>query len=108
VKLKNITLIEPVGYLEMVWLLDNSDMVITDSGGLQKEAFFFKKPCITLRDETEWVELIENKFNVLAGADKEKILDIYNNFEFNNNFNIDLYGGGKASKNIIKELIGGK
>jgi len=105
---KNITIIEPVGYLEMVWLIDNSEMVITDSGGLQKEAYFFKKPCITLRDETEWIELIENKFNVLAGADKEKILDIYNNFEFNNNFNIDLYGGGKASENIIKELIDGK
>jgi len=104
-KLKNITIIEPVGYLEMVWLLDNSDMVITDSGGLQKEAFFFKKSCITLRDETEWVELIENKFNVLAGADKEKILDIYNNFEFNYNFEIDLYGNGKASERIIKELL---
>jgi len=107
-ELKNITIIEPVGYLEMVWLLDNSDMVITDSGGLQKEAFFFKKPCITLRDETEWVELIENKFNVLAGANKEKILDVYKNFEFNDNFEIDLYGGGKASDNIIKELIGDK
>ncbi len=45
----------------MVWLIDNSDMVITDSGGLQKEAFCFRKPCITLRDETEWIELIENK-----------------------------------------------
>jgi len=104
-ELKNITIIEPVGYLEMVWLLDNSDMVITDSGGLQKEAFFFKKPCITLRDETEWVELIENKFNVLAGADKEKILDVYKNFEFNDNFEIDLYGNGKASERIIKELL---
>ena len=104
-KLKNITIIEPVGYLEMVWLIDNSDMVITDSGGLQKEAFFFKKPCITLRDETEWIELIENKFNVLAGANKEKILDLYKNFKFNNDFEIDLYGGGKASKRIIVELL---
>ena len=103
---KNITIIEPVGYLEMVWLIDNSEMVITDSGGLQKEAFFFKKPCITLRDETEWIELIENKFNVLAGADKEKILDVYKNFKFNSNFDIDLYGGGKASEKIIKEVIG--
>jgi len=105
-KLKNITIIEPVGYLEMVWLLDNSDMVITDSGGLQKEAFFFKKPCITLRDETEWVELIENGFNVLAGADKNKILDIYKNFKFNDDFEIDLYGNGKASEMICKELFG--
>ncbi|WP_457563193.1 UDP-N-acetylglucosamine 2-epimerase, partial [Caminibacter pacificus] len=79
--------------------------VITDSGGLQKEAFFFKKPCITLRDETEWVELIENGFNVLAGADKNKILDIYKNFRFNDDFEIDLYGNGKASERIIKELL---
>ncbi len=68
-----LTLIEPVGYLEMVWLIDHCDLVITDSGGLQKEAFFFKKACVTLRDETEWVELVDNGFNVLVGADKEKI-----------------------------------
>ena len=102
---KNITIIEPVGYLEMVWLLDNSTMAITDSGGLQKEAFFFKKPCITLRDETEWVELLENNFNVLAGANKEKIINLYKNHKFNDNFDIDLYGKGKASENIIKNFL---
>ncbi len=104
---KNITCIEPVGYLEMVWLIANCSLVMTDSGGLQKEAFFFEKPCITLRDETEWVELVENKFNILVGADKSKILETYKNKGnlFSSNFNIDLYGGGKASTNIIKELI---
>ena len=80
-------------------------MIMTDSGGLQKEAFFFEKPCITLRDETEWVELIENKFNALAGADQKKILDLYRTYKFNKNFDIDLYGGGKASQQIISELI---
>jgi UDP-GlcNAc3NAcA epimerase len=105
IKIKNITLIPPVSYLEMIWLLNNCDMVITDSGGLQKEAFFFKKPCITLREETEWIELVENKFNVLSGANKEKIRDLYNNFNFNNNFDINLYGNGKASEIIIKELL---
>ncbi len=99
------TIIEPVGYLEMVWLIDNCNMVMTDSGGLQKEAFFFKKPCITLRDETEWVELIENRFNVLAGANKNKILDLYENFEFSDDFNVDLYGGGMASYRIVQELL---
>ena len=89
----------------MVWLLDNCDMVITDSGGLQKEAFFFKKPCITLRDETEWVELIENNFNILAGADKNRILNIYKTHTFSYNFDIDLYGNGRASEKIIKELF---
>ena len=100
------TIIEPVGYLEMVWLIDNCDLVMTDSGGLQKEAFFFKKPCITLRDETEWVELIENRFNVLAGANEEKILELYTNSEFNNEFGIDLYGNGLASQKIVHSLKG--
>ena len=105
IKIKNLTLIDPVGYLEMVWLLDNAKMVITDSGGLQKEAYFFKKPCITLRDETEWIELVENRFNVLAGANKEKIIDYYKNFEFNKDFSLNLYGDGKASEKIVKELL---
>jgi len=100
-----ITIIEPIGYLKMVYLIKNAKMIMTDSGGLQKEAFFFEKPCITLRDETEWVELIENKFNALAGADQKKILDLYRTYKFNKNFDIDLYGGGKASQQIISELI---
>ena len=79
-------------------------MIMTDSGGLQKEAFFFEKPCITLRDETEWVELIENNFNVLAGADKKMILDLYRNHQFNDDFDMDLYGGGKASEKIVKKM----
>jgi UDP-GlcNAc3NAcA epimerase len=101
----NFTIIEPVGYLEMVWLIDNCDLIMTDSGGLQKEAYLFKKPCITLRDETEWIELIDNEFNVLAGADKNKILDLFKNYIFNDNFSIDLYGTGKASQNIVEELL---
>jgi UDP-GlcNAc3NAcA epimerase len=104
-KIENLTIIEPIGYLEMVWLIDNSSLVMTDSGGLQKEAFFFEKPCITLRDETEWVELVENGFNVLVGADKEKILTIYREQPFNQHFNIDLYGMGTASQRIIRELV---
>ena len=103
----NLTIIDPVGYLEMVWLIDNCSLVMTDSGGLQKEAYFFEKQCITLRDETEWVELVQNGFNTLVGADKEKILDAYkNNSKFKpKNLESDLYGGGKASENIIKALL---
>ena len=102
----NFTIIDPVGYLEMVWLIDNCDLIMTDSGGLQKEAFFFHKPCITLRDETEWVELIEHGFNVLVGADKSKILDTYHaSIEKDIDFNVDLYGNGQASKNIIKNIL---
>jgi UDP-GlcNAc3NAcA epimerase len=102
---KNIKLVDPVGYLNMVWLIDNCSLVMTDSGGLQKEAFFFAKPCITLRDETEWVELIEHNFNVLVGADKVKILSAFKNHHFSSDFGLDLYGGGFASKNIIEDLI---
>ena len=101
------TIIEPVGYLEMVWLIDNCDLVMTDSGGLQKEAFFFEKPCITLRDETEWVELVDNGFNVLAGADKNRIIELYENFKFSDNFSLDLYGNGRASQSIVQKLLKG-
>jgi len=103
--IENLTIIEPVGYLEMVWLIDNCDLVITDSGGLQKEAYFFEKQCITLRDETEWIELIENGFNTLVGADKNKIIYAYQNIKEFNYINIDLYGSGKASQVIIDTLI---
>ncbi|MBD3808554.1 MAG: UDP-N-acetylglucosamine 2-epimerase, partial [Epsilonproteobacteria bacterium] len=104
---ENLTIIDPVGYLEMVWLIDNCNFVMTDSGGLQKEAYFFEKQCITLRDETEWIELVDCGANTLAGADKEKILEAYkNNSEFNKqNSKLDLYGAGKASENIVNELL---
>ena len=106
----NLIIIDPVGYLEMVWLIDNCLLVMTDSGGLQKEAYFFKKTCITLRDETEWVELVDIGANMLVGADKEKILDTYkqitnNQSQSTNNYSLNLYGNGKASQKIIKELL---
>lgn len=108
--INNLTIIEPVGYLEMIWLIDNCDFVMTDSGGLQKEAYFFEKQCITLRDETEWVELVECGANTLVGANKDKILESYrSNSEFNKqNLKLDLYGCGKASEIIINELLGYK
>jgi UDP-GlcNAc3NAcA epimerase len=101
-----IYIIEPVGYLEMIYLLQNCSAVMTDSGGMQKEAFFFKKPCITLRNETEWVELVENGFNYLAGAKAETIYDAYkNNVATNYDFNLELYGDGKAGEKIVAFLI---
>lgn len=65
-----------MGYLEMVWLIDHCSFVMTDSGGVQKGGLFFKKYCITLRDETEWSELVHVGMNILVGADKNKILDM--------------------------------
>jgi len=102
---ENVKVIEPIGYLNMVWLIDNCKIVMTDSGGLQKEAFFFEKSCITLRDETEWIELTKYNFNVLVGADKEKIVSAYFEHEFNSNFDIDLYGEGLASAKIVNRLV---
>ncbi|KAB7889880.1 non-hydrolyzing UDP-N-acetylglucosamine 2-epimerase [Poseidonibacter ostreae] len=106
--IQNLTIIDPIGYLQMVWLIDNCSLVMTDSGGLQKEAYFFGKQCITLRDETEWVELIECEANVLVGANGTKILEAYKNNKKSNTSNyqsLNLYGGGEASKYIIKELL---
>lgn len=99
--------LEPVGYLEMIWLLKHCNAVVSDSGGVQKEAFFFKKPCITMRDQTEWVELIENGVNVLAGADTQKIID-FTQAMLNKTIEdpSNLYGGGKASQNIVNVLAG--
>ena len=103
--ISRLTLIEPVGYLEMVWLIDHCQMVLTDSGGLQKEAFFFAKPCITLRDQTEWIELVDHGFNKITGTEKSTILDVYQNSEFNRDFDIDLYGRGRASEVIVNTLL---
>ena len=108
IDISELTVIEPIGYLEMVWLIEHCELVMTDSGGLQKEAFFFEKSCITLRDETEWVELIEHNFNTLVEADSSLIVSKYKNHIFNKDFNIDLYGSGKASREMIEQLINDK
>lgn len=102
-----LTIIDPVGYLEMVFLLENCELVMTDSGGLQKEAYFFEKTCITLRDETEWVELVDHGFNTIVGATKNKIIEAYkSNLTFKTeNSVLPLYGNGNASKLIVDNLI---
>jgi UDP-GlcNAc3NAcA epimerase len=99
----NVTLIDPVGYFDMISLILNAELILTDSGGLQKEAYFFNKFCITMRNETEWVELVENEFNFLTGADGTKIFETYNNC-IDRTFEkcVVLYGGGKASEKIAK------
>lgn len=99
-------MIDPVGYFDMISLITGSDLVMTDSGGLQKEAFYFKKNCVTLRDETEWVELVDNGFNVCAGSDTDRILQGYREMlQKENDFSVDLYGQGDASEKIVAELF---
>jgi len=104
----DITTIEPVGYFDMLELLKNCKMVISDSGGLQKEAFFNRKNVIIARDETEWVELVKNGFATIAGSDKEKIIQAYQDFkQKENDFSVNLYGDnvGETMYQEIKKLI---
>ncbi|HEY8892356.1 MAG TPA: UDP-N-acetylglucosamine 2-epimerase (non-hydrolyzing) [Clostridium sp.] len=97
----NIKIIEPVGYLDMISLEMHCKKIVTDSGGVQKEAFFMNKPCITMRDETEWVETVENGWNIIVGTDKAKILDGIVNFK-PNKAQQDIFGDGHAAEKILK------
>ncbi len=106
-KESSILFIPPVGYLEMIYLLKNCSLVMTDSGGLQKEAYFFNKYCITLREETEWVELVNGGYNLLVGSDYKMIFESFNEIVLFDKikFNNKLYGDGNAGEIIIKTLI---
>lgn len=105
-KLNNITCIEPVGYFDMLHLQGNALAIFTDSGGVQKEAFFAHKPCVTLRDETEWVELVKNGYNTLVGADKDRILEAEKDLRGRTlDFSMNLYGDGYAGDKIVKCLM---
>lgn len=97
--------IPPVGFLEMLWLLERSSFVLTDSGGLQKEAYFFDKKCITLREETEWVELLHYADSILVGSDKSKIIDAAKNHRISNpNKKKALYGNGDSASLIARKI----
>lgn len=102
---EDIIIIDPVGYMDMLTLTQNCSLVFTDSGGLQKEAYFASKFCITMRDETEWVELIDGGYNLCVGADKVKIQQAFDHFT-NREFvkKEQLYGGGTASKRIVEKI----
>lgn len=104
---EKLIVIDPIGYLEMLYLLKKSSIVITDSGGLQKEAFFYHKPCLTLRNETEWIELVTNGFNVICGTKYDAIVANYKKIQNSvPDFNINLYGDGSASKLIVETIFG--
>ena len=101
--LPNFIIIDPVGYFDMIMLLKNAELVITDSGGVQKEAFFFGKQCITLREQTEWIELVEKGFNVLVGSDSRRLIFAFNSFSTQeSDFSANLYGNGHAAKTIAE------
>jgi len=102
-KIQNLKFIEPVGYLDMVRLEQSARMILTDSGGIQKEAYWLGVPCVTLRDETEWVETVKAGWNVLAGADSGRILELVRSFVPPAKRPL-LYGDGKSAAKCVALL----
>lgn len=101
-----IKIIPPVSFFNIIALEKNCEMVITDSGGLQKEAFFFKKPCVILRPETEWVEIVENGNAIITDYHKDKIINAVQHFSNNTNLSYpDFYGNGRAAEFICGEIV---
>lgn len=100
----NVRGVDPVGYLEMIWLEAHCGLVATDSGGVQKEAYFNEKYCVTLREETEWVELVEAGLNDVVGSDPERIASaLRSNRQFTSN--AQLYGDGKAAEKVVAKIL---
>jgi UDP-GlcNAc3NAcA epimerase len=113
VKKQNIKIkadvIEPLSYFQMLIMLENCSFVMTDSGGLQKEAYFFNKFCITFRQETEWTELVDLGVNFLTGPDHRKIVDAWHKIEAGRKIEsqLKIYGDGKAAEQIVNHLLSG-
>jgi UDP-GlcNAc3NAcA epimerase len=102
----SLILSEPVSYFGMLELESSAKQIFTDSGGVQKEAFFNKKPCVVLRERTEWTELVESKNAILAGTDRNRIVNAFNEFESSKGLMFaDFYGNGKAAEFICEKII---
>jgi len=99
----NLQFLEPVGYLDMLMLEQNGRLILTDSGGVQKEAYFLAVPCVTLREETEWTETVEVEWNVLVGANEERIAETVKGF-WPQGDRPNLFGNGTASQGIARAL----
>jgi len=101
-----IKIISPVSFLEMIALEKNASLIMTDSGGVQKEAYFFRKPCIILRAETEWVELVECGSAKIADADEKKIIEAFDYFKEKKGLEFpDIFGDGKAAEFICSQML---
>ncbi|MCG3166491.1 MAG: UDP-2,3-diacetamido-2,3-dideoxy-D-glucuronate 2-epimerase [Bacteroidia bacterium] len=105
-KNNRIKIIPPASFFDMIVLGKNAKLIITDSGGVQKEAYFFKKPSIVLRPETEWKEIVENGTAIIADADKQKIKSAYHYFSLKNDMSFpEVFGDGKAAEFICKKML---
>jgi UDP-N-acetylglucosamine 2-epimerase len=100
----NVRLIAPVGYLDILMLEQQARMILTDSGGIQKEAYWLGVPCVTLRDETEWVETVRAGWNVLTGAETARIVESVNQLQPGEDSRVPLYGDGHASLECVRVL----
>lgn len=100
----DIQIIEPVSFMDMIVLESECNMIITDSGGVQKESYFFKKPCVILRNETEWVELVEQGTAVIGGTDTDSIIDAFNKLKTKNLNFPPLFGDGHAAEFICEQI----
>lgn len=99
-------MIDPAGFLDIIALEKNAKLIVTDSGGLQKEAYFFQKPCVILRPQTEWVEIVNNGNAILADADYFRIVDAYSKLNSKGDFTFpDFYGNGAAAEFICEKII---
>jgi UDP-GlcNAc3NAcA epimerase len=103
--LKGLYLLDPLPYLEMQRLQMSAKVILTDSGGMQKEAYFHRVPCITLRDETEWTETVEQGWNQISGTDTNRIISAWEKASTQGNRSKNLFGKGNASKKIIDTLL---
>ena len=102
----NIKILPPASFLDMIVLERHAQLIVTDSGGVQKEAFFFQKPCLILRSETEWKEIVECGAAVITDADEKNIIESFNNFVENPPHNFpQIFGDGKAAEFICKEML---
>jgi UDP-GlcNAc3NAcA epimerase len=101
---RNLICIDPVGYLDMLILEQSSRMILTDSGGIQKEAFFFGVPCITLRPETEWLETVESGWNVVTGTDTQAIVFAARHHKWPTEPPPQVFGTGNAASRIVQAL----
>jgi len=101
-----IQIIDPVSFLEMIQLEKNASLIMTDSGGVQKEAYFFNKPVLVLRSETEWIEIIEVGAGIICDANENKILDSFQKLYQNKELNFDsIFGDGNAAEFICKKML---